>query len=460
MTAKTKFVRFMALLLVLAILIPAILYFFLRSRGNEENREQALLIAGSAYDIITAELTEPIVASETIAAGSSLIEDLQRENSIRENRFIREMTDFLTGIKEKFGFSSAFVVSESTKRYYTDKGVNRIVNPTGNARDIWYSLFKNSEQEYELNVDKDEEDGSSWEIFVNTRVVDQYDRFLGVCGVSIPLSRLQERFAAEEAMHDVEISVVDQTGLVLADTDNSRIKMTYLSTYRLSPDNPDFIYTRNGLNGFAVTRYLPDYGGYLVIRSGMDFGDHTSDLIYFLVSLIVLIGGLFLLGFHANRIRFDGYNERAKGQPIDALTGLPNRNYFKETYGERGIFNTTRYRSIAVFDIDFFKEANETINGDVVLLEVVRTAKELIQEKGVILRWGGDEFTVLLEPSIDESYALCREFCKNVEAEGKVTVSVGLTEVRLSDTIKKNYYRAAQGCYIVKEMGGNGVRKG
>ena len=236
--------------------------------------------------------------------------------------------------------------------------------------------------------------------------------------------------------------------------------MTYLSTYRLSPENPDFIYARTGLNGFAVTRYLPDYDGYLIVRSGMNYADHRSDLIYFLVSVMVLVTGLFLLWYHAKRIRFDGYNERTKGQPIDLLTGLPNRNYFKETYGERGVFNTTRYRSIAVFDIDFFKEANETVNGDDVLKEVVRTAKELVQEKGVILRWGGDEFAVLLEPDIDDSYALCREFCKNVEAEGKVTVSVGLSEVRLSDTIKKNYYRAAQGCYIVKEMGGNGVRKG
>ena len=60
---------------------------------------------------------------------------------------------------------------------------------------------------------------------------------------------------------------------------------------------------------------------------------------------------------------------------------------------------------------------------------------------------------------MEEAFEVCRTFCHEVEADGRVTISIGLTEVRLSDTIKKNYYRAAQGCYLVKEMGGNGVKR-
>ena len=76
-----------------------------------------------------------------------------------------------------------------------------------------------------------------------------------------------------------------------------------------------------------------------------------------------------------------------------------------------------------------------------------------------MLRCGGDEFLMLLELPMESAFKLCRQFCREVEGDGLVTVSVGLVEVRLSDTIKKNYYRAAQCCYIVKEMGGNGVKK-
>ena len=143
----------------------------------------------------------------------------------------------------------------------------------------------------------------------------------------------------------------------------------------------------------------------------------------------------------------------------DALTGVPNRNYFKETYGERGVLNTTIYKSMAVFDIDYFKEANDTMDGDDILVNVVALAKECFGAKGEIFRWGGDEFMVLLEWSVEFADEICKEFCKKVEKAGRVTISVGVTEVRLTDRIKKNYHRAAQGCFLVKEMGGNGVKR-
>jgi diguanylate cyclase (GGDEF)-like protein len=142
----------------------------------------------------------------------------------------------------------------------------------------------------------------------------------------------------------------------------------------------------------------------------------------------------------------------------DPLTGLYNRNYFKDVYGERGVFNTTRYKSIAVFDIDFFKEANDNLDGDAILLHVTEVARRIF-EHDEIFRWGGDEFTVLITQNLTQAYDLCYAFAKELEKEGLVTVSVGVTDVRLSDMIKKNYYRAAQACYLVKEMGGNGVKR-
>ena len=157
--------------------------------------------------------------------------------------------------------------------------------------------------------------------------------------------------------------------------------------------------------------------------------------------------------------RPESTGEVSTAAQFDELTGLPNRNYFKEAYGEQSFFNTMRYRTIAVFDIDSFKEANDTMDGDEILRFVTKCAKRVIGEQGEIFRWGGDEFTVLMEWSLDFAYEICREFCKEVEKDGRVTISIGVTEVRISDTIKRNYYRAVQGCYLVKEMGGNGVKR-
>jgi diguanylate cyclase (GGDEF)-like protein len=114
---------------------------------------------------------------------------------------------------------------------------------------------------------------------------------------------------------------------------------------------------------------------------------------------------------------------------------------------------------MVVFDIDYFKEANDTLEGNDVLVNVVELAKESFGDKGEIFRWGGDEFVVLSEWSVEFGHEICKEFCKKVAKEGRVTVSVGITEVRLADKIKKNYHRATQACYLVKEMGGDGVKR-
>ena len=58
-----------------------------------------------------------------------------------------------------------------------------------------------------------------------------------------------------------------------------------------------------------------------------------------------------------------------------------------------------------------------------------------------------------------ERYDKVVEWCKKIEEDGRVTISLGVTEIRLAESIKKNYHRACQACYIVKEMGGNGVKR-
>ena len=142
----------------------------------------------------------------------------------------------------------------------------------------------------------------------------------------------------------------------------------------------------------------------------------------------------------------------------DALTGLRNRNYFHRTYGELGPVKSPEQQVMAVFDIDHFKAANDLIDGDAAILDIVRILKEELSDKGEALRWGGDEFLTILTAAPEESLALMQRFTGRVKAETPVTVSVGMVRIRHEDTFKTNYYRAVQKCYLVKEMGGNDVK--
>lgn len=141
----------------------------------------------------------------------------------------------------------------------------------------------------------------------------------------------------------------------------------------------------------------------------------------------------------------------------DPLTGLKNRNYFHHNYGELGPVKSPDHITMAVFDIDHFKAANDLIDGDRAIKDIVSIMNEIIGERGEFMRWGGDEFLVILAMDMDESISCMKEFVRRVKNETKVTVSVGLVKIRHEDTFKTNYYRAVQRCYLVKEMGGNDV---
>ncbi len=84
----------------------------------------------------------------------------------------------------------------------------------------------------------------------------------------------------------------------------------------------------------------------------------------------------------------------------DELTGLPNRNTLQERLREAIYQCGENEVSIILMDLDRFKEINDTLGhyaGDVLLQKVGERISELLGQKYVIARIGGDEFAVLVE---------------------------------------------------------------
>jgi diguanylate cyclase (GGDEF)-like protein len=85
----------------------------------------------------------------------------------------------------------------------------------------------------------------------------------------------------------------------------------------------------------------------------------------------------------------------------DALTGLPNRLYFKDELSQELVKASRAQTCVAVLfvDVDHFKDVNDTAGhsaGDVLLQEIATRLKQCTRESDFIARLGGDEFTVLL----------------------------------------------------------------
>ena len=84
---------------------------------------------------------------------------------------------------------------------------------------------------------------------------------------------------------------------------------------------------------------------------------------------------------------------------IDALTGAYNRRYYEDKLRKKEL-----EAGVAMMDLDDFKLANDTFGheiGDLFLITVVRVIKSVIRKTDALIRFGGDEF-LLVMPGIAE----------------------------------------------------------
>ncbi|MDO9041958.1 MAG: GGDEF domain-containing protein [Desulfocapsaceae bacterium] len=158
----------------------------------------------------------------------------------------------------------------------------------------------------------------------------------------------------------------------------------------------------------------------------------------------------------------------------DGLTGLYNYRYFQELM-DREIDRATRYHlalSLIVFDIDLFKDVNDTYGhpaGDDVLRNLATLVITIMRTSDLIVRYGGEEFAVIL-PMTD--LAGCKVFAERLrrrveEMETviagiaiRITISLGLTsfEPAMMAVSKSQLINAADAAlYQAKQSGRNRV---
>jgi diguanylate cyclase (GGDEF)-like protein len=168
------------------------------------------------------------------------------------------------------------------------------------------------------------------------------------------------------------------------------------------------------------------------------------------------------------------YSER------DTLTGLLNRKTFDESFykvsaiaaptstpgNDRRCDAAATRHFIGVIDIDHFKHVNDSFGhliGDEVLLLLSRLMRSSFRFHDRLYRFGGEEFSVVMRCSGDGDAALAFERLRsNVQAYtfpqvGRITVSIGYTEVHLGDTPSGAFQRADTALYWAKEHGRNQV---
>jgi diguanylate cyclase (GGDEF)-like protein len=151
---------------------------------------------------------------------------------------------------------------------------------------------------------------------------------------------------------------------------------------------------------------------------------------------------------------------------IDPLTNLYNRYYFNNFIVDE-ISRTKRSGtdlSMVLLDIDFFKKINDTYGhstGDDVLVGMAGILKHNIRQTDVCIRWGGEEFIIILVATGKEGATYFAEKLRETIAAhqfpqvGQVTASMGVATLETDE--KDLFERVDKAMYDAKNNGRNRV---
>jgi len=152
----------------------------------------------------------------------------------------------------------------------------------------------------------------------------------------------------------------------------------------------------------------------------------------------------------------------------DGLTGLYNRRFlenFIETLAKQADRSEKSY-AVLMLDVDFFKIVNDTYGhdvGDIVIKELSYILKTSIRSSDMAIRYGGEEFLVLLynpkkEKVIEIAQNIANKF-KSVEFNGngetfKKTISIGIAYYpEQAESIWQAIKFADTALYVAKKTG-------
>jgi diguanylate cyclase (GGDEF)-like protein len=186
----------------------------------------------------------------------------------------------------------------------------------------------------------------------------------------------------------------------------------------------------------------------------------------------IKLGRSILKYMSGDNIEGNYHEEIYRLMTMDALTQTHNRRYFNEAL-EREYNRSLRYRralSLVLFDIDHFKQINDTyghVAGDSVLRQLALVVKPRLRQQDVLARVGGEEFAVLLPEVEAQGARVAAEKVRRlvegarflVDAkEFGCTVSIGITTFDPRMTSPAALYDAAdKNLYAAKAQGRNRV---
>lgn len=448
-------------------------YFVARaSLASQISNDTLPLIGDNIYSEIQRDLLQPIIIASLMANDTFL-----KDWVTRGEKNPKEIQKYLKTIQNTYNTVTSFFISDKSLNYYHPSGILKKVSPTL-ASDQWYFHARNLKTTHELNIDYDPSKNDELTVFINYKVMDANNDVLGITGVGLALSQVQNLIELYQQKYNREVFFIDLKGEVTlfgsayqGDIDFSHdINGINIKDKILNNGSASVSYPKGSQNIMVDSRFIEEFNWYLIIRQSdkdLDGSIFDSLLLNLFISLMITIIVLSLTW-----LTLGGYQKKLEEMAItDKLTGLNNRQMFDPILDQMFQLATRdgSELSVLILDIDDFKKVNDQYGhpfGDQVLVEVAKLLKESTRDSDVLCRWGGEEFLLLMP---DASSVEALKFTQHLQSRFanlnlviektniKVEFSIGIASKCATDEPSHFIYRADQALLQAKQNGKNQI---
>jgi diguanylate cyclase (GGDEF)-like protein len=479
---KAKLITLLCLLLSAGFLATTLVSYYVSRAAIDESitATELPLTSDNVYSEIQKDLVRPILISSMMARDTFL-----RDWVLGGERDIDQMTRYLNEVMTHYGAVTSFFVSEASRTYYSTGGVLKTVTKD-EPRDAWYFRVREMGEAHEINVDPDLANRDALTIFINYRMVDYQQRFIGTTGVGLTVDTVNRLIDDYQQRYGRTVFLADGTGRITlsgksaADADGT-VRPIHSSIHDieglreqapaiLKAGSGSFEYQDQGRRHFVNVRYLPELKWYLFVVKPEQRALHSIQrtlylnlLVCFVITAIVLL----IVNLTISR-----YQRRLETMATtDRLTGLSNR-YALDILLDQQTRSTARHSramSAIMIDIDHFKSLNDLrghLAGDEVLRTMATTLKASLRASDIACRWGGEEFLLILtDTDLAAATAVACTLRDRIETtryafNGQtiaVTVSAGVAAYRTNESRESFIARADDALFKAKKEGRNRV---
>lgn len=466
---KARYSKFKipTMLFVMAVAVAISGYLTLSDAVEVQSRLQQQSMS-PAFDLVTQELVKPLYTAQILARTPKL-RALMNASSIDDVA----MLALVKRMSLDYGFDF-FVASDTSRTQYNSDGSTL---PLIEGEVEWYFRVKQQPQSVVAALGNRKD----IHIYFDLKVYNEHGQFLGFIGVGKRLNTFIEAFNNYKYSFGYDFVFVDNNDDVVLSSDSTLLadgkrilSVSQLPWFQaLSPTqqrlpNLNNIIVNTGeistliaqidLKALHWKMYLLSPLASRKSASTEAFTRKTFSML-FIIFVVFIIAHIIIRYFE---------REVANKHQRDHLTQLHDRAHLHWRFDK--ISRAKLPASLIMVDIDNFKQFNDTYGhnaGDKVLVKVAQLLQSELRDDDVIVRWGGEEFVILL-PATDLETArhIAQRTCAKIanhklwleDTNMPMSASFGVTYTPQTRSLERLIKVADEALYEAKHSGKNCVR--